>query len=215
MFIKDKEMRTEVNEKIFDKEVRVIDVNGNDLGIMPTQKALKFAFESGELDLVKVAPNEKPPICRVMDYGKFCFEKAKKEKEKRKNQRTMGVKEIRLTVTTGENDMKIKANKVAQFIKNGDKVKVVLRFRGRESVNSNVGFNVMNQFFDICNSVCNGAVVKEKEPCQETRKMFMFLAPNFAKKNQTSAADSSLEENNKVNSVEVGENGEVPSVEKS
>lgn len=186
-FDKNKESRLMINEEIRDEEVRVIDSTGTDLGVMRIDRALNLATESGNLDLVKVAPNSCPPVCKIMDYGKFCFEKTKKEKEMRKNQHIVSIKEIRLTVATSENDMRIKANKVKEFIKNGDKVRVALRFRGREKAFGNIGADVLNKFFAICKDekLCGDSVVMVKPPKQETRNMFMFLAPNQIKKSSS------------------------------
>ena len=121
----------QINEEIRDKEVRLIDTNGEQLGIMSSKQALEIAMER-ELDLVKIAPQAKPPVCKIMDYGKFTFEQSKREKEARKNQKVINVKEIRFSPKIEEHDLNVKARNAQKFLKDGNKVKVTIRFRGRE-----------------------------------------------------------------------------------
>ncbi|MDG2769742.1 translation initiation factor IF-3, partial [Vibrio parahaemolyticus] len=121
----------QINEEIREKEVRLIDVDGTQLGIVPIKKALEIANER-RLDLVNVAPTANPPVCRILDYGKYKYELTKKEKEARKNQKIINVKEIRLTPNIEEHDLQVKANRAIEFLKDGDKVKVTVRFKGRE-----------------------------------------------------------------------------------
>ncbi len=120
-----------INEQIRDREVRVIDENGVQLGIMDSKEALRLAKEA-DLDLVKVAPTANPPVCKIIDYGKYRYEQARKEKEARKKQKTVEIKEIRLSPNIDENDLKTKVNNARKFISKGNKVKITLRFRGRE-----------------------------------------------------------------------------------
>ena len=161
-----------VNEGIRDKEVRVIDVNGEQLGIMSPKKALEIAQQK-DLDLVMVAPNAKPPVCRIMDYGKYRFDMAKREKEARKHQRTINVKEVRLSANIEEHDMGVKAKHADKFLKAGDKVKVTIRFRGREMAHTSIGYDVMNRFVEM---VTQEHII-ERKPKLEGRNMIMILAP--------------------------------------
>jgi len=161
-----------VNEGIRDKEVRVIDVNGEQLGIMSPKKALEIAQQK-DLDLVMVAPNAKPPVCRIMDYGKYRFDMAKREKEARKHQRTINVKEVRLSANIEEHDMGVKAKHADKFLKAGDKVKVSIRFRGREMAHTSIGYDVMNRFVEMITQ----EHIVERKPKLEGRNMIMILAP--------------------------------------
>ena len=132
----------QINEEIRDKEVRLIDVDGTQLGIVATRKAIEIA-EERKLDLVKVAPTANPPVCRVMDYGKYKYELAKKEKEARKNQKVINIKEIRLTPNIEAHDLNVKARTATRFLESGDKVKVSVRFRGREMGHTEIGREVL------------------------------------------------------------------------
>lgn len=161
-----------INEEIRDREVRVVNQQGEQLGIMPTAQALKLAEEQ-QLDLVNIAPTARPPVCKLMDYGKYRFEMAKREKEQRKNQKTIEVKETRLSATIDLHDMEVKAKATRKFLQDGNKVKVSIRFRGRQITHGDIGLDVMDQFF---NMVADCAV-KERPPKQEGRNMFMVLAP--------------------------------------
>ena len=131
-------MEHQINEEIRDKEVRLIDDNGEQLGIVPIQQAQDIAVEKG-MDLVKIAPQAKPPVCKIMDYGKYRFEQAKREKEARKNQRVVEIKEIRLTPNIDVGDLNTKVKNACRFLKDGDKVKVSVRFRGREVTHASLG----------------------------------------------------------------------------
>ncbi len=161
-----------INEQIRDPEVRVVDENGGQLGIMDIRSAQKIA-EERELDLVKIAPNGTPPVCKLMDYGKYRFDMIKKEKEQRKNQKTVDLKEIRLSATIDMHDMEVKAKACSKFLANGDKVKVSIRFRGRMIAHGDIGVEVMSTFFKLVEE----AAVMERTPKQEGRNMFMVLAP--------------------------------------
>lgn len=162
----------QINEEIRDKEVRLIDGDGNQVGIVPIAKAMEAAAAKN-LDLVKIAPQAQPPVCRVMDYGKFRFEQAKREKEARKKQHVVEIKEIRLSPGIDSNDFNVKANHAKRFLKGGDKVKVSVRFRGREVTHSSIGLDLLHRFADECSEF--GSV--EKNPKLEGRQMLMFLAP--------------------------------------
>ena len=165
-------MEHQINEEIRDKEVRLIDAGGEQLGIMSAQKALEVAIERG-MDLVKIAPQAQPPVCRIMDYGKFRFEQAKREKEARKNQRVMEIKEIRLSPGIDVNDLNVNVGHARRFLKGGDKVKVSVRFRGREVTHSSIGLELLKRFAEQCSEF--GTI--EKQPKLEGRHMHMFLAP--------------------------------------
>ena len=136
-----------MNEDIRDKEIRVIDSNGEALGVIPTKEALEIAHKK-ELDLVVMSPNAKPMVCKIMDFGKFVYEQQKKEKEAKKKQKVVTVKEIRLSATIEEHDIEIKANNARKFLLDEDKVKVTVRFRGREIENSQIGFKILNLFVE-------------------------------------------------------------------
>ena len=162
----------QINEEIRDKEIRVIDSNGEQLGIMPASQALERAA-SKNLDLVKIAPQATPPVCKIMDYGKYRFEQAKREKEARKNQHIVDIKEIRLSLNIDTHDFNTKLKHTEKFIKNGDKVKVSIRFRGREMGHPELGTEIMKRFAESCQEFAN----VEKPAKLEGRSMLMFLAP--------------------------------------
>lgn len=161
-----------MNEEIRDREVRVIDQNGEQLGVMPTRKALELA-EEAELDLVKIVPTAKPPVCKLMDYDKYRYEQSKKEREIRKNQKVVSLKEVQLSATIEENDIQTKAKAATKFLKGGDKVKVSIRFRGRQITHQEIGLAVMQ---DFVNRVKDVAIV-ERKPSVEGRHMIMILVP--------------------------------------
>ncbi len=165
-----------INEEIRDKEVRVVDAEGGQLGILPTKEAMKIALEKN-LDLVKIAPQATPPVCRIMDYGKYRFEQAKREKEARKNQKTVDVKEIRMSLNIDTHDFDTKVRNAVKFLQGGDKVKVSVRFRGREMAHTNLGTDLLERFKDAISEV--GAV--EKAPKLEGRSMAMFVSAKPAK----------------------------------
>ena len=165
-----------INEEIRDKEVRVIDSDGTMLGIMATEQALDLATEK-KLDLVNISPNATPPVCKILDYGKYRYELQKREKEAKKKQKVTQVKEIRLSTFIEDHDIQVKANTASKFLKDGDKVKVSLRFRGREKDYSARGMEVMNTFADIVSEV--GVI--EKKPLFEGRSLTMVLGPKSDK----------------------------------
>lgn len=166
----------QINEEIRDKEIRVISDDGEQLGIMSAAEALKIA-ESKNLDLVKIAPAAKPPVCKIMDYGKFRFEKAKREKEAKKNQKTIEIKEIRLSLNIDTHDFETKINHARKFIAAGNKVKVSIRFRGREMAHPDLGLVIMKR----CAEACEDCASIEKPAKLEGRQMLMFLAPKSTK----------------------------------
>lgn len=161
-----------INEQIRDKEIRLISETGEQLGIVSSRDAQKLADEK-KLDLVKIAPTAKPPVCRIMDYGKYKFDQAKKEKEARKKQKTVDTKELRLSPNIDEHDIQVKVKKAIEFLKDGDKVKVSIRFRGRELGRTSGGKAILDKFAD---SVAEYGVV-DKPAKMEARSMVMFLAP--------------------------------------
>ena len=165
-----------INEEIRGKELRVIDSDGTQLGILSSQQALEIA-EERNLDLVMISPQAKPPVCKIMDYGKFRFEQARREKERRKNQKVVDIKEVRLSLNIDTHDFNTKLNQALKFIAKGDKVKVSIRFRGRELGHPELGMAVMKDFAEACTE----AAVVEKQPKLEGRSMLMFLAPKPAK----------------------------------
>ena len=165
-----------INEEIRGKELRVIDSDGTQLGILSSQQALALAEEKN-LDLVMISPQAKPPVCKIMDYGKFKFEQARREKEKRKNQKVVDIKEVRLSLNIDTHDFNTKLNHALKFIGKGDKVKVSIRFRGREMGHPELGTEIMKKFADACSEVA----VVEKQPKLEGRSMLMFLAPKPTK----------------------------------
>lgn len=159
-----------INDDIHDKEVRVIDQNGEQLGIMSIAAAMKLAEEK-DLDLAKIVPQAKPPVCKIMDYGKYRFELIKREKEARKNQKVIEIKEVRLSATIDQHDLEVKAKAAQRFITDGDKVKVAIRFRGRQASHSEIGLAVMKTFYEMLKDIC----AVEKQPKLEGRNMTMFL----------------------------------------
>ncbi|MCI6713718.1 MAG: translation initiation factor IF-3 [Lachnospiraceae bacterium] len=160
-----------INEQIRDKEVRVIGEDGEQLGIMSAKEALKLAEEAG-VDLVKIAPTAKPPVCKIVDYGKFKYEQTRKEKEAKKKQKVVEIKEIRLSPNIDTNDLNTKINAAKKFISKGDRVKVTLRFRGREMAHMNTSKHILD---DFAQALADVAVV-DKAPKVEGRSMTMFLA---------------------------------------
>ncbi len=165
-----------INEEIKFKEVRVIDSEGGQLGIMPIDKAIEAAYAK-ELDLVNISPNAQPPVCKIMDYGKYRFEQAKREKEAKKNQKVVEVKEIRLGLSIDKHDFETKGNHAIGFLKSGNKVKVSIRFRGRELGHPEIGLEIMERFAEYCSDASN----VEKAAKMEGRNMLMFLAPKSGK----------------------------------
>ncbi|MCI8342702.1 MAG: translation initiation factor IF-3 [Firmicutes bacterium] len=161
-----------INEQVRDREVRLIDNEGNQLGIVSSKEAQRIADEK-HLDLVKIAPNAKPPVCKIMDYGKYRFDQAKKEKEAKKKQKTVDIKELRLSPSIDTHDVQVKVRKAIEFLKNGDKVKISIRFRGREIGHSKTAVTILENF---ANDISEFGVI-DKAPKMEARSLVMFLAP--------------------------------------
>ena len=160
-----------INGQIREKEVQLIGVNGEKLGIVSTREALEKAGENN-LDLVLVAPNSKPVVCKIMNYGKYKFEQAKKEKEAKKKQKIAEIKEIRITPNIEEHDFGFKAKNARKFIEDGNKVKITVRFKGREVNNSKLGEDVLNKFIENLSDIAN----VDKKPKLEGRNMFIMLS---------------------------------------
>lgn len=160
-----------INEEIRAKEIRVVSGDGEQLGIMPVKEAIKLAQEKG-LDLVEVAPTAKPPVCRIMDYGKYRYEQSKREREARKKQKVIEIKEVRMTPKIETHDFQVKVRATLKFLNDGDKVKAIIRFRGREIVHADLGKTLLMQLFE---SVKDHAIM-EREPKIEGKNMIMILA---------------------------------------
>jgi len=189
LYINGKDLQ--INSEITDKEVRLIGADGAQLGIMPIKDALKLSSNQN-LDLVKIAANAKPAVCKIMDYGKYRFEQAKKDKEAKKNQRTVDVKEIRLSLNIDTHDFNTKVNHAMRFSKNGDKIKVTIRFKGREMGHSNIGLQVMERFANACSEFAS----IEKTAKLDGRSMVMVLSPKpGGSKAQPSKTESSKSKN--------------------
>ena len=161
-----------INEEIKAKEVRVVSADGAQIGVLSIEKALRMAFEAG-LDLVEIAPEGKPPVCKILDYGKYRFEMQKKEKEAKKNQKVVELKEIRLSLNIDTNDFNTKVNQAAKFLQQGHKLKVSIRFRGREMAHTSLGLDVHKRFAEAL----EGKAVIDKQPKLEGRSMMMFMSP--------------------------------------
>ena len=157
-----------INEQIRDKEVRLIGEDGEQIGIVSVREAMQMA----DLDLVKISPNAKPPVCKIIDYGKFRYEQMRKDKEAKKKQKVMETKEVRLSPNIDVNDLNTKANQARKFLSKGDKVKVSLRFRGREMAHVNVGKEILDSFYEKLSDIA----VVDKPAKLEGRSMVMFLA---------------------------------------
>ena len=166
----------ELNEEIRDKEIRLIGSEGEQLGIMPPAEALKIADEQG-LALVKISPQAVPPVCKLMNYGKFRFEQTKREKEARKNQRVVEIKEIRMSPSIDVNDFNVKLRNAQKFLADGNRCKITVRFRGREMAHTNIGQDLLLKFAEECGEIA----VMDKSPKLEGRHMSIFLSPKPAK----------------------------------
>lgn len=166
----------QINEEIRDPELRVVDVDGTQLGIISSKEAQRIAIEKN-LDLVKIAPQATPPVCRIMDYGKFCFEQSKREKEARKNQKIVEIKEIRMSSTIDTHDFNTKVNQAIKFLQSGDKLKVSVRFRKRAVAHPHLGEELLTKFKEAV--VEAGSV--EKPSKMEGRSLVMFVSPKAAK----------------------------------
>ncbi len=166
----------QLNEEIRDKELRVIGSDGAQLGIMSAAQANEMAEEQG-LDLVKISPNAVPPVCKIMDYSKFCYDQKKREKDAKKNQHVVEIKEIRMSPSIDTNDLNTKIKNAQKFLKEGNRVKVSVRFRGREMAHTNIGEKLLMDFAAACAEIAS----MEKDPKLEGRFMAMFLTPKNSK----------------------------------
>ncbi|MBP3313843.1 MAG: translation initiation factor IF-3 [Oscillospiraceae bacterium] len=166
----------QLNEEIRDKEIRVIGEDGAQLGIMSPATALELALDK-DLDLVKISPNAVPPVCKIMDYGKFRFEQLKKEKEAKKNQHVVEIKEVRMSPNIDTNDFNVKVRSAQKFLKDGNRVKVTVRFRGREMAHTSIGETLLVKFGEACAELST----VEKNPKLDGRNMAMFLSPKSTK----------------------------------
>ena len=166
----------QINEEIRDKEILVIDDDGKKLGVLSARDAQKIAFDK-ELDLVKIAPMATPPVCRIMEYGKYCFEQTKREKEAKKNQKIVSIKEVRMFSTIDSHDFETKVNQAVKFLESGDKLKVSVRFRKRAIAHPQLGEELLTRFKEAVSSV--GSV--EKPAKMEGRSIVMFVSPKAAK----------------------------------
>jgi translation initiation factor IF-3 len=175
--------KTLINEEIKSSEVRVVDAEGKQLGILRIEQALRLAYEE-QLDLVEIAPEAKPPVCKIMDYGKYRFEKEKHEKEIKKKQQIIELKELQLNLRIDTHDFNTKLNHATRFLTQGNKVKVVVKFKGREMAHPEKGTELLERFAGGCGELC----VIEKQPLLDGRNMIMILAP---KKTNNAAANTS------------------------
>jgi translation initiation factor IF-3 len=169
-------MTHQINEEIRDKEVRLISNEGEQLGIMSAKAALALAEEQS-LDLVKISPTATPPVCKLMDYGKFKFEQTKREKEAKKNQHVVEIKEVRMSPGIDVGDFNVKLRNAQKFLAEGNRVKVTIRFRGREMAHTDIGRNLLIKFSEDCAEMAT----MDKSPKLEGRHMSMFLSPKAAK----------------------------------
>ena len=166
----------QLNEEIRDKEIRLIGADGAQLGIMSAEQANALAEEQG-LDLVKISPNAVPPVCKIMDYSKFCYDQKKREKDARKNQKVVEIKEIRMSPSIDTNDLNTKIKAAQKFLADGNRVKVSVRFRGREMAHTDIGEKLLMDFAEACSEIA----AMEKNPKLEGRFMAMFLTPKNSK----------------------------------
>ena len=169
-------MSHQINDEIRDREVRLISATGEQLGIMSAREALARA-EEADLDLVKISPTANPPVCKLMDYGKYKFEQAKREKEAKKNQRVVEIKEVRMSPGIDVNDFNVKLRNAMKFLSEGNRVKVTVRFRGREMAHTDIGRDLLQKFAAGCAEIA----VMDKDPKLDGRHMNMFLSPKVSK----------------------------------
>jgi translation initiation factor IF-3 len=167
----DRPRETRVNERIRAREIRVIDENGDMIGVMPPPRALEIARERN-LDLVEISPNANPPVCKLMDYGRFKYDQAKKENEARKNQKTITLKEIRLRPRTDDHDVEVKTRKIQEFLAEGDKVRVSIQFRGAEMRHPDLGRKLLDEIAEVL----KGSATIERTPIMEGRMMSMIVS---------------------------------------
>jgi translation initiation factor IF-3 len=177
-----------VNERIRIREVRLIDENGKQIGVIPTRDALETARERG-LDLVEVQPNAVPPVCRLMDYGRFRYEESRKERESRKRAKTVALKEIRMKPKIGEHDVETKARNARRFLNAGDRVKISVRFRGRENLHPEIGRDLLLKMIDNLNDVA----IIDQQPRSEGQDMSILLSPKVEKEDKVDETPESDE----------------------
>lgn len=194
-----KDIQHEINEYIRDREVRVIDSDGSMLGVMSAREAQHLADQKN-LDLVKVSPNAKPPVCKILDYGKFRYEEMRRQKEAKKNQKAVVIKEIRMSVRVEEHDLQVKVKNAIKFLEQGNRVKLTIRFRGREMAYTDQGRKALLDFADRL--VDYGTM--DKNPKLEGRSMSIFLSP----KKKTVKKDTKPKEESAVEAVDSGKNSE-------
>lgn len=183
-------MTHQINEEIRDKEVRLISATGEQLGIMSARAALEIAARQ-DMDLVKISPKATPPVCKVMDYGRYRFEQAKREKEMRKNQHVVEIKEIRMSPSIDIGDFNVKLRNAKKFLSEGNRVKVAVRFRGREMAHTEIGADLLKRFAAECGDVSS----LDKKPNLEGRHMIMFLSPKTGKEASGGKKDAKQEKN--------------------
>jgi translation initiation factor IF-3 len=176
VYIINNKQELQTNEEIRDKEILVIDSDGQKLGVMGASEARKLAYDK-DLDLVKIAPGATPPVCRIMDYGKYCFEQTKREKEAKKNQKVVAIKEIRMFSAIDTHDFETKVNQATKFLKSGDKLKVSVRFRKRAIAHPQIGEELLDRFKEACSEY--GVV--DKPAKMEGRSIVMFISPKASK----------------------------------
>ncbi|MEG0825110.1 MAG: translation initiation factor IF-3 [Oscillospiraceae bacterium] len=178
----------QLNEEIRDKEIRLIGADGEQLGVMATAAAMDLATEQ-DLDLVKISPTAVPPVCKLMNYGKFRFEQAKREKEARKNQHVVEIKEVRMSPGIDSNDFNVKLRNAQKFLSEGDRVKATVRFRGREMAHTDIGRRLLIKFSEDCTAYAT----VEKDPKLDGRHMSMFLSPKVSKDAVCAAKEAAKE----------------------
>lgn len=178
-------MSHQINDEITDKEVRLIDAEGGQLGVMSAAAALEKAIEAN-LDLVKISPNATPPVCKLMDYGKYRFEQTKREKEAKKNQHVVEIKEVRMSPSIDVGDFNVKLRNAQKFLAEGNRVKVTVRFRGREMAHTDIGKAQLLKFAEQCGEVAS----LEKDPKLDGRHMSIFLSPKVNKESKKSNKES-------------------------
>lgn len=196
MIISSKELQ--MNEQIRDSEVRLIDADGSQVGIVTIKKAMSMAAKA-DLDLVKIADKAEPPVCKIMDYGKYKFDMAKKEKESKKNQRTSSVKEVRISMNIDVNDLNTKVNHARRFAEDGDKIKVSMRLKGREMGHTDIGRSLMMKFADMCADFAD----LSKPVALEGKSLSMLLVPKSKPTNQSKKSSKKGSEEGKKEAEKV------------
>ena len=193
----------QINEDIRDKEIRLIDEDGEQLGVMPTVDAQTMADDKG-LDLVKISPGAKPPVCKIMDYGKYKFEQSKREKEQKRNQHVVEIKEIRMSPVIDTNDFNVKLRNGQKFLGEGNRLKVTIRFRGRQMAHTDIGAKILERFA----TCCEDCATLDKNPKLEGRNMSMFLSPKAQKPEKAEKTEKSAQPEQVRSEETEGENQE-------